>query len=120
MWFDRVVEFTARVLNSNRNHKVPVCPALMNMDIFTGYTARKAYHVLRSLCVRIRWLKLAWAHFEAIEYVQARRPIVSPDLGLRHQLVVWAYHLGQEKRWREKSTRSGHGGEWVIEGKPML
>ena len=39
---------------------------------------------------------------EAIEYVQARRPIVSPNLGFRHQLVVWAHHLEQEKRWRER------------------
>ena len=69
MWFNRVVEFIARVLDSNRNHKVPVCPALMNTDIFARYTACKAYHVLRSSCARIRWLKLAWAHLEAIEYV---------------------------------------------------
>lgn len=91
MWFDRVVDFIGRALDSNRNHKVLVHCA---QGISWSAILVCAYLVAT---VHMRAL-------EAIEYVQAKRAIVAPNLGFRHQLMLWAHNLEQEKRWRARKA----------------
>ncbi|KAL4065958.1 protein-tyrosine phosphatase-like protein [Scleroderma yunnanense] len=85
IWFDRVVEFIGKVLDTDKNNKVLV---------------HCAQGISRSAILVCAYL-VATTHMgalEAIAYVQAKRAIVAPNLGFRHQLVSWAHRVEQAKR----------------------
>ena len=123
MWFDRVVDFIGRALDSNRNHKVLVrCTCAMKsgyIDISDRYIVRKAYHGLPSSYVRIWWLQptcalsrlLGMCKQSVLSLLQTSGFVTSLCYG--HTIWNRRKDGGREKL---SLTHFGHG-EWVIDEK---
>ncbi|KAH7881775.1 phosphatases II [Phlebopus sp. FC_14] len=106
-WFDEVVRFIRDALDADERNKVLVHCL---QGISRSATLVCAYLIATS----------PMRALDALAYVQAKRGIVAPNLGFRHQLVVWGRQFDEEKTRAEEEQRKKRRGvvgkvwsEWV-------